>query len=206
MIKTPLFRLMALLLILFVAACNQQPAAPTAVPEVNYLSFSDGDLGLTIDYPEDWIVHNAFGGLTAASSQEVIDAASLANIGDNGFVNFIPGELGIFNLQTGQSFSAGDAQAILGVYKQLLEREGQSYEIVEPVHPLNMDAQSAAMMVLRSTEDGKSLITILAVVINDDFMALISAASLEPGAAAIRPIFDHIISSTQVTAPEGLVQ
>lgn len=195
-----------LLFTLFAAACgSKQPEAqPTAAADVNYVPFSDETLGLSILYPEDWVVKTVFGGLTAASAQEVIDADSLADIGENGFVNFIPGELGVFNLQTGQNFSPQDALIILGVYKQLLEREGQSYQIVEPAHSLDIEAQSAGMMVLRSTEDGESLITILAVIINEDYMALISAASLEPSAAAMRPVFDRIIGSTQVTFPAGL--
>ena len=205
MMKLKYLRLVILPLMLFAAACNQQPDTPLpAAADINYIPFSDEALGLSIVYPEDWVVQTVFGGLTTASSQEVIDANSLADIGENGFVNFIPGELGIFNLQTSQSFSAKDALIILGVYKQLLEREGQSYEIVEQARSLDIEAQSAGMMVLRSTEGGKPLITILAVIINDDYMALISAASLEPSAAAMRPIFEQVINSTQVTSPAGL--
>ena len=207
--QKPLY-LIILLFILSAAACNQQPS-PTpeeteeaATADINYIPLSDEELGLAIVYPEDWVTQAVFGGLTTASSQSVIDASSLADIGENGFVNYLPGELGVFNLQTGQEFSASDALVILGVYKQLLEREGQSYQIVEPAHSLDIEAQSSGMMVLRSTEDGKPLITILAIIINEDYMALISAASLESSAATMRPIFDRIISSTQVTFPTSL--
>lgn len=208
--KQKYFLLFTLLFSLVTAACSQPPGktpaatTETAAADINYVPFSDAELGLAIVHPEDWIIQTVFGGLTTASSQAVIDASSLADIGENGFVNFIPGELGIFNLQTGQEFSAKDALIILGVYKQLLEREGQSYEIVEQARSLDIAAQSSGMMVLRSTEDGKPLITILAVIINEDYMALISAASLESSAAAMRPIFDRIIGSTQVTFPVGI--
>ena len=208
--KQKYLHLITLLFLLVAAACNQQPdIAPEATIEIaatdiNYIPFSDAQLGLTIIHPDDWVTQAVFGGLTTASSQAVIDASSLADIGENGFVNFIPGELGVFNLQTGQEFSASDALVILGVYKQLLEREGQSYQIVEPAHSLDIAAQSAGMMVLRSTEDGEPLITILAVIINEEYMALISAASLESSAVTMRPIFDRIINSTQVTFPTGL--
>lgn len=197
-----------LLFSLIIAACNQPPASPvteeTTAAEMNYTPFSDKTLGLATVYPEDWVAQTVFGGLTIASSQAVIDAESLANLGEEGFVNFIPGELGVFNLQTGQDFRPIDALIALSVYKQLLEREGQSYQIVEPAHSLDIEAQSAGMMVLRSTEEGEPLITILAVIINEDYMALISAASLEPSAATMRPIFDRIINSTQVTFPAGI--
>jgi hypothetical protein len=202
--------LIAFLFVLFAAACDRQAATPppataeTVPANINYVPFSDETLGLATVYPEDWVVQTVFGGLTIASSQAVIDAESLANLGEEGFVNFIPGELGVFNLQTGQDFRPIDALIALGVYKQLLEREGQSYQIVEPAHSLDIEAQSAGMMVLRSTEEGEPLITILAVIINEDYMALISAASLEPSAATMRPIFDRIINSTQVTFPAGL--
>ena len=192
--KQKYLHLITLLFLLVAAACNQQPdIAPEATIEIaatdiNYIPFSDAQLGLTIIHPDDWVTQAVFGGLTTASSQAVIDASSLADIGENGFVHFIPGELGVFNLQTGQEFSASDALVILGVYKQLLEREGQSYQIVEPAHSLDIAAQSAGMMVLRSTEDGESLITLLAVIINEEYMALISAASLESSAVTMRPI------------------
>jgi hypothetical protein len=208
--KQTYLRLITLLLILLAVACNQQPTITpdttieAAAADINYIPFSDAELGLAIVYPEDWVTQTVFGGLTTASSQAVIDAESLADIGENGFVNYLPGELGVFNLQTGQDFRPIDALVILGVYKQLLEREGQSYQIVEPAHSLDIEAQSSGMMVLRSTENGKPLITILAVIINEDYMALISAASLESSAATMRPIFDRIISSTQVTFPTGL--
>ncbi|MCB9418625.1 MAG: hypothetical protein H6667_02385 [Ardenticatenaceae bacterium] len=202
--KQKLLLLTTLFSILLLAACNQQPDTPTtAVADtgVNYVPFSDETLGLALVYPEDWTVRTVFGGLTVASNQSVIDANSLAELGENGFVNYIPGELGVFNLQTGQNFTANDALIILGVYKQLLEREGQTFEVVEPGHSLDIEAQSSGMMVLKSTEDGESLITILAVIINEDYVALISAASLESSAAAMRPIFDHIIESTLVSFP-----
>lgn len=201
--------LITLLLALLAAACSQQPTLipdatiKTTAADINYIPFSSAELGLAIVYPEEWVTQTVFGGLTTASSQTVIEADSLAEIGENGFVNFIPGELGVFNLQTGQEFKATDALIILGVYKQLLEREGQSYQIIEPAHSLDIEAQSAGMMVLRSTENGKPLITVLAIIINEDYMALISAASLESSATAMRPIFDHIIGSTLVTFPKG---
>lgn len=202
--------LLILLLFPLLAACNQESATPApatteaAAAEMNYVPFSDETLGLATVYPEDWVAQTVFGGLTIASSQAVIEAESLADLGDEGFVNFIPGELGVFNLQTGQNFRPIDALIILGVYKQLLEREGQSYEVIEPGHSLDIEAQSAGMMVLRSTENGQPVITILAVIINEDYMALISAASLESNATTMRPVFEHIITSTEVTFPAGL--
>ena len=196
-----------LLLSLYITACNQQPDTPppatdeAATANINYVPFSDEKLGLALVYPEDWTAQTVFGGLTVASSQSVIDADSLADLGEDGFVNYIPGELGVFNLQTGQNFTAKDALIILGVYKQLLEREGQTFRIVEPAHSLDIEAQSSGLMVLNSTEDGESITTILAVIINEDYMVLISAASLESSAATMRPIFDHIIESTLVSFP-----
>ena len=184
-------------------ACRRQAKTGDGQP-LNYVPFADEALGLSLMYPESWIVHNAIGGLTVASDQSVIDGQSLAEIGDNGFVNIIPGELGIFNLQTGQDFQKDDALPMLGVYKQLLERAGQSYQEVEAPEAFTIEGQSAARMVVRSSEGGGALVTILAVVINDEFMALVSAGSLESTAAEMRPIFDEIVGSIQVTVPESL--
>jgi hypothetical protein len=59
-------------------------------------------------------------------------------------------------------------------------------------------------MVLRSTEDGEPLITIMAVVMSDTHIALISAASLEDTADEMRPIFESIIESVEVRAPGSI--
>lgn len=200
--STVIMAIATIILALMLAACGQEE--PPIETGLTYIPYTNDELGVTLSYPEDWVVHNAFGGLTVASSQTVIDGDSLADMGDNGFVLIIPGELGVFNMQTKQQFTDADALQILGVYKQLLEREGQSHLGIEPPQTLTIDGQPAAMMVSRSAEDGKNLIVILAVIMNDDFMALVSAVSLEPAAAEMRPIFEEIINSIHISVPAGL--
>ena len=203
--KAKLFLLAILLIVLILPACNEA-AAPEEpdTPDTNFVLHTDEELGVTLNYPEDWIVHSGFGGLTVASSQAVIDGESLADIDEEGFVLVIPGELGIFNLQLGQQFTEDDALQALNVYIQLLEREGQNHLVVEPPQAFTIDGQSAASMVTRSQEDGKNLITILGVVMNGEYMALVSAASLEATADEMRPIFDEIIQRIHVLAPVSL--
>jgi hypothetical protein len=195
-----------LLTTIILAACNNQAeiSEESQEPTTNFVLYTDEELGVALNHPEDWVVHSGFGGLTVASSQEVIDGESLAEIGDNGFVLVIPGELGVFNMQLGQQFTEDDALQVLNVYIQLLEREGQTHLEIEPPQAFTIDGQSAASMVTRSQEDGKNLITIFAVVMNGDFMALVSAASLEFKADEMRPIFDEIIQSIHVLTPVGL--
>ncbi len=202
---TKIFLLLTLLLML--AACGANSASDSASPtdtpppDITYIPYSDEELGITLVHPEGWVTAGGYGGLTVASSQEVIDGESLADMGDNGFVLIIPGELGIFNKQTGQNFTDKDALQILEVYKQLLEREGQSHLGIEPPRELVIDRQPAAMMVTSSEVEGQTLITIIAVIMNDDYMALISAASVDTSAAEMRPIFEHVINSIALTNP-----
>ncbi len=191
--------IIAFIFLLPLTACKSQEE--TSEPDINYISYSDEELGVTLAYPEEWVTSGGFGGLTVASSQEAIDGESLADLGDNGFVLVIPGELGLFNKQTGQSFGKEDVVQVLNVYKQLLEREGQTYVGIEPPQKITIEGLPAAVMVARSEEDGTPLITILGVIMDDDYMALISAASLEPTAGTMRPIFDRIINSIQITNP-----
>ncbi len=200
--KRSVFFMTPIILLLFLFGCTKKEEPIQA--NINYIPYTNDELGISLAYPEDWVVHNAFGGLTVASSQDVIDGDSLADLGDNGFVLVIPGELGIFNLQTKQQFTDADALQILGVYKQLLEREGQSYLGLEPPQSFTVDGQPAAMMVSRSSEEGKNLVTILAVIMNDEYMALVSAASLEPAAETMRPTFEQVINSIHLTTPAGL--
>lgn len=196
-------RILAVLFIFFLVGCGSKTADSISA-DINFIPHTDDALGVSLVYPENWIVKNSITGLTIASSQSVIDSDSLSDIGNNGFVVVIPGELDVFNFQTGQEITSDNSMLALSVYQELLAREGQSYQPVEPPQPLEIDAGSGTMTVLRTTEDGKSLITVMAVIINDDFMALVSAASLESTAVDMRPIFDKIIQSIQVMAPAGL--
>ncbi len=200
--KSKIFLLATLLIALVLPACNEAeaPEEPEA-PETNFVLHTDEDLGVALNHPEEWVVHSGFGGLTVASSQAVIEGESLADIGDEGFVLVIPGELGIFNLQLGQQFTEDDALEALNIYIQLLEREGQNHLAIEPPQAFTIDGQSAASMVTRSQEDGNNLITILGVIMNGEYMALVSAASLEASADDMRPIFDEIIQSIRVLTP-----
>lgn len=211
--------LIIILLLMLVTACNQdkpeETPAPTTAPQATataeiaqpagqYLPFVDDALGLTLQYPEDWITNSSLGGATIATSQSVIDAESLADIGEEAFVVIIPGEIDYFNFQTSQTFSRDDILQALATYKILLEREGQQYVAVEPPQAFTSDNQNMARMVLRSIEDGEPLITVMAVVMSDDYMALVSAASLENTAEAMRPIFYNIIDSIEVRPPSGV--
>lgn len=204
MIKTKFPQIILFLIsFLLLAACGEKEATLTDT-DVEFVPFDDDELGVSLVYPEDWFVHNAVGGLTIVSDQAVIEMDSLADIGENGFINIIPGELGIFNLQTGQNFSDDDALQILGVYKQLLEREGQVYQGIEPPRAYEIDGQPAASMVLRSNEGGQTLISVMAVVMNEGFLALVIGGSLEANTDNVRPTIEQIINSIHVFVPTGL--
>jgi hypothetical protein len=202
---------------LFLFGCRQ-PETPTPPPtvaatatavatptEMAFSEYENAELGLNFAHPPSWIVHEAFSGLTAASSQQVIDSESLADIGDEAFVNMIPGELGIFGMQTGQEFEADQPLPIIYVYQGLLENEGQEFVIVEPPAAAQIGDKNVATVIVRSAVDDQNLVTILAVVIGeDDFMTLVSAGALDDSFDEQRPTLERIIDSIQVYAPVGL--
>lgn len=212
------FRFYAIVLIgvllLLLGACNQEEPEATATaepetvnrPEDFFLPFDDDALGLSLLYPPGWITEASVAGATVATSQSVIDAESLADIGEEAFVVILPGEIDYFNFQTGQTFSEDDVLQALATYKILLEREGQEFVTIEPPQSFVNDNQRMARIVLRSIEDGAPLITIMAVVMQDGYMALISAASLEDTAEAMRPTFELIIESIEVRPPGGITE
>jgi hypothetical protein len=143
-------------------------------------------------------------GVTLATNQSVIETESLADIGEEAFIVIIPGEIDVFNFQTAQNFTEDDVLSALATYKVLLENEGQEFVTVEPPLAFINDNQKMARMVLRSQEDGQTLITMMAVVTENGYMALISAASQEKSAAEMRPIFEKIIESIEVRPPTSL--
>ncbi len=217
--------LLALILLLLIAACNQETPEPTQesieaepteesvepaateeidLSSVQFVPFVDNENGLTLQHPANWVTHSASGGATVASSESIIQAESLAEIGDEAFVVIIPGEIDVFNFQTSQSFSKDDVVRVLETYKALLEREGQSYDLVEPAQAFTGAEQNLARMILRSNEGGQPIITVMAVIMGDSYMALVSAASNQDSAESLQPIFYNIIDSIEVRAPEGI--
>ena len=212
--------ILSLLLLLFIAACNQETsetpeaAEPTeqVTPEepadvdissVQFIPFIDNENGISMQHPANWVTHSASGGTTVASSEAVIQAESLADIGEEAFVVIIPGEIDVFNFQTSQSFTQDDVLQALETYKILLEREGQDYVAVEPPQAFTKNNQNLARMVLRSMEGGQPVITVMAVIMGENYMALVSAASNQDTAEELRPIFYQIIESIEVRAPNG---
>ncbi len=166
-----------------------------------YASYANNASGLALDYPENWVANDSFSGVTFASNQAIIDGESLADIGENGFVTIIPGELDLFNFQSQQELKAGDAGQALIIYRSLLEKEGQNYQAVEPPILLEVEADSSAMTVFRTEVDGRTLIMLMATVINDGQIAFITAASGEETAVEMRPTFNHMLNSLQLTSP-----
>jgi hypothetical protein len=198
--------IITLLLLLLLAACGQEEPEEeeTIQLPIEYVPFVDDSLGLSLEHPPDWTVHPSSVGVTLATNQSVIETESLADIGEEAFIVIIPGEIDVFNFQTAQNFTEDDVLSALATYKVLLENEGQEFVTVEPPLAFINDNQKMARMVLRSQEDGQTLITMMAVVTENGYMALISAASLEKSAAEMRPIFEKIIESIEVRPPTSL--
>lgn len=194
---------------LLLFACQQDDAGqtPEAAPDdVVYTSFEDDDLGLALEIPQDWVTHTAFSGLTVASSQTVIDNESLADIGDEAFVNIIPGELAVFGMQAGETFRSDRPGEVLAVYRGLLENEGQSFAVRQPPETRTVNGQNVAQMIVASDVDGERLVTIFAVIIHDEFMAIVSAGALQEHFDAVQPILMHILNSIVVSPPAGIAE
>jgi hypothetical protein len=191
------------LLLLSLAACRNEPdevVGEGAVPE-DFVPYESETMGLRLQHPEGWVVHRAFNGLTLASSQEVIDGSSLAQIGEEAFVNIIPGELAVFNMQTGGTFSSEQPQEVLERYRALLEEQGQIYTVMEPPEVSNIEGRNVATMVVRSTVEGQTLVTILGSHLNGEYVALSSAGALEAHFEEARPELEQIVRSIEVFPP-----
>ncbi|NIP26180.1 MAG: hypothetical protein GWO38_20755, partial [Phycisphaerae bacterium] len=148
--------LLATLILFLLAACNQDGTEETSdtaeanQTNVQFIPFVDDALGISAQHPANWVTQSSFGGATFASDQSAIDAESLADIGEEGFVVIIPGEIAQFNFQTSQSFQRDEILQALATYKVLLEREGQQFVTIEEPEAFTSSNQNMARMVLRS--------------------------------------------------------
>lgn len=188
-----------LLFLLSLAACQKD--ATSEATDLPFVTFHDDALGLTLEYPESWLTHTSITGLTLATNQAIIDSPSMADIGNDAFVVIIPGEIALFNAQTGQNLTNDQALQALRVYRELLAREGQDYvELAEP-QMIEDNGRQVAIWPLESEVDGKILVVRMGIVMGEDHMALISAASIKNKADEYEPLFEHIVSSIHVEAP-----
>lgn len=196
--------LLALVAATLVAGCDRnQGADGTDTASRPFVAYESEEFGVTLKHPDDWEVHTGFSGLTVASDRLVIDTDSLSEIGDGAFVNIIPGELAVFGMQAGETFDAGDPEAVLQTYRRLLENEGQVYTVLEPATTSTVDGENVASMVVSSPVEGETLVTMLSVVINDDFVALVSAGALEGAFDNVQPTLEQIVHSIVVSPPAG---
>lgn len=180
-----------------------EDAAPTAVVDTTpYIPYDNPEIGLAMDMPETWIANDYIGNLTLATSQEIIDGETLADMGDGAFVVFLPIERDVLNFQTGQNLDEGDTGQALVLYRSLLEQEGASFEVVEP--PLKLEGPNATYIVVRSNQDGVDLLTLMGAADDNGQVVLISASAQEEVFPQWRPTFEHILSSLVVTRPTVL--
>lgn len=183
-------------------ACNRdQSASATDEPAQPFVRYESEELGLAVEHPPDWVTHVGFNGLTVASDRLVIDSNSLGEIGQEAFVTIIPGELAVFGLQAGETFEPDRPDAVLQTYRQLLENEGQVYTVVEPLSTSSGEGENAAWMVVSSPVEDQTLVTMLGVVIQGEYVALVSAGALEGQFEDVQPTLQHVVDSIAISPP-----
>ncbi len=185
-----------LLAVLLLTACGGTAETPPTT------TYSNPSMGIQFEYPEDWVSADSFGGTTVASSQALIDGESMADIGDGGFVIVLPIEREVLNFQTGQTLEEGDAVGAANLYKTLLEREGGTYVVSQPIEEFDIDGQPAAQMILRTTLDGTNMLVLLGAISANDQVVLYSASAQEVAFGDQRATFEQIIDSMQASPPQ----
>jgi len=198
--------LLMIILATLASACRQDAASPQSAKseDVVYILLDDEELGVSVEYPEGWILHDSFSGLTLASSQAVIDDTSLAGIGDESFVNIIAGELTVFGMQVGADLNSERPGEVLDVYRGLLENEGQSFAVRQPPETGTVKGQNVAQMTVESEIDGEQLVTIFSVIINGEYMAIASAGALRDHFDHVQPTLTHVLDSIVISPPSAV--
>lgn len=193
--------LILLLTALTLAACGDGRENATAVA-TTYVPYENNIMGIRLEYPEGWATEESIGGLTIASSADVLTLESLAEIGNEGFIVILPIELAAFNFQTGQNIAPNDALGALNIYKMLLEQEGQSYLVERPPQALTINGQTAAVMEVTSDAGGETLRTRMVAILDEGQAVLISLATLNGADVdVISAELDHILNSVEVFQP-----
>lgn len=172
------------------------PASSAALPLIPY---DNPASGLAMQIPEGWVTQDYLGNVTLASSQDIIDGESLGDMGSGGFIVFLPIERDALNYQAGQDLAEGDTGRAVLVYRELLEREGASYEVIEP--PFKLEGPNSTYIVARSNQDGADLLTLMGAVMHEGQVVFVSAAALEDAFPQLRPTFEQVLATLEVTRP-----
>lgn len=218
--------LLILFLCLLPLACRQADSGSTPVSEAtgeqsaspvlagtaenltgSFVPYESKSLGLSLLYPSGWFTHTSFSGLTLASSPTVIEEESLADLQGEAFVNIIPGEIAVYEMQLGEEFDSNDPVAVLNSYLRLLQAQGENYIALSAPARQEMNGQQMATMVVGlQVGNNDTLMTILGVVINDEYMALISAGALQESFREKEPMLRAVLESIEVSPPTNLSQ
>lgn len=183
---------------------NQPVNEDAAAPEVgDFVPYSDVENGLSLEIPSNWIARQTLPGVTVGSSEQVLNIESFADLGQDGVLVIIPGELDVLAFQTGEAFTSEDPVDLLSLYVELLRREGQEYLGVAPPERFTADGQEGAKTVLQSRQDDITLEIIMAAIVNEEarYVAFVSTAAQTDAAATLRPTFEAIIDTIHVEPP-----
>jgi hypothetical protein len=190
--------------LLLMVACAGNDAAEVTPTATTFTTYTDDDLGLSLEYPDGWITKSDAIGLNLASGTEALEGGTMADIGDEAFVTIIPGELAMFAMQTGQELAPDQPLPMLRIYRGLLENEGQTFSVVTPSATESVGGRHLASTTLDTPVDGETLRIILAIVTDGDYVALVSAGASQDRFAAVQPTLEQIVRSITLRTPAGV--
>lgn len=168
------------------AAC--QAKSPPAIPP-RYVAYSSDAIGLSFDYPEQWIVREiGEGEILIASNEALLDRG----VYDSGAeVNMLAVPAAAFE---------GDLVAILNQMVGLVLEDETEAKVVEPASATTINGQEAASVSLSATEGAVKVVLKANVIAANGRLAVVAAIYDEGSADELAPLVEHITSSVRLAA------
>ncbi|HRQ40252.1 MAG TPA: hypothetical protein PLD25_20265 [Chloroflexota bacterium] len=191
--------LFLLLGLLVLAACGGD-SNDGGIDTGSFKTVTDEELGFTMGYPEEWVSRGGEGDIQLATSQELFDSPDKV---EEGALIIVTGfEKVMVNMLTLEEVDVEDPVALLNVFSQIVLEGDDATTIREDAKAITLNNYPAAQMTIDAISDtGEGVYGQLTAVPNAEAVIYIFAATPQAQEEEMRPIFEAMYSTIQLSAP-----
>lgn len=195
--RTSLILVFITLLALLLAACGGGDEVDTST----FKQATDPALGITMGYPEDWLLEDSEEGLQLATSQELFDNPD--NVTEGALMVVTGFDRGMLGLLSEEEVDTDDPVALLQVFSDLIFEDDETVTAVQEAQAVTYNNVPAATMTIHAKNDqDKDMYAELTAVPNDSVVVYIMAVTLADQEEEMHTLFQAMYNTIELSAPE----
>lgn len=190
------FLILFLLLGILLAACGGGDIDTDAFKEV-----TNEMLGVTIGYPEEWIVNSEPPELQIATTDQLFEDPE--SVDEGAVVSFSGLDTETLSFLSEEEIEPGDAVAYLNLFADLVLEGEEDFTVTEEATAVTYNDNNAAFMTMDTvSDDGTDLFVMFVAIPNDDVIAYLFAVTPADQEEEYRPYFEAMFNTIELSAPE----